>query len=59
MKNENEFAEVIDSIDNLLCALDIPMDAEFHVNQMKHELKQVSYKLKNIYHDEVGENPWD
>lgn len=59
MENPNEFAEVIDSIDNLLCALDIPMNAEFHVNQMKHELKQVSDKLKDIYYEEEGESPWD
>jgi hypothetical protein len=42
----DEFAEVIERIDNLRGALEIPMPAEFHVNQMKRELEEVSDKLK-------------
>lgn len=33
------------------------MPAEFHVNQMKHELSEISEKLKQIYVEEEGENP--
>lgn len=55
----DEFAEVIETIDNLLGALELPMPAEFHVNQMKRELKEVSVKLKQIYVEEEGENPWN
>lgn len=54
----DEFAEVVDTIDNLLGALELPMPAEFHVKQMKHELKEVSEKLKQIYVEEEDENPW-
>lgn len=54
-----EFGEVIDRIDNLLGALELPMQAEFHVNQMKHELSEISEKLKQIYVEEEGENPWE
>lgn len=54
----DEFAEVVDSIDNLLGALEFPMPAEFHVTQMKRELKDVSEKLKRIYVEEEDENPW-
>ena len=42
----DEFAEVIEKIDNLRGALEIPMPAGFHVNQMKRELEEVSDKLK-------------
>lgn len=55
----DEFAEVIETIDNLLGALELPMPAEFHVNQMKRELKEVSAKLKQIYVEEEDENPWN
>ena len=55
----DEFAEVIESIDNLRGALEIPMPVEFHVNQMKRELEEVSDKLKRIYVEEEDENPWE
>jgi hypothetical protein len=44
----DEFAEVIEKIDNLRGALEIPMPAGFHVNQMKRELEEVSDKLKRF-----------
>lgn len=55
----DEFAEVIERIDNLWGALEIPMPVEFHVNQMKRELEEVSDKLKRIYVEEEDENPWE
>ena len=54
----DEFTEVVDTIDNLLGAMKNPMPAEFHVKQMKHELKEVSDRLKRIYVEEEDENPW-
>jgi len=54
-----EFGEVINTVDNLLGTLEIPMPAEFHVKQMKRELKEVSDKLKRIYVEEEDENPWN
>jgi len=54
-----EFGEVINTVDNLLGSLEIPMPAEFHVKQMKRELKEVSDKLKRIYVEEEDENPWN
>ena len=59
MKLSNEFGEQIDRIDNLLGALEIPMPAEFHVKQMKSELKDLSDKLKQIYVEENDDNPWE
>ena len=59
MKTSEELAEIVDTLDNLLGALEIPMPAEFHVKQMKEELKEVSSKLKQIYIEEEDENPWE
>jgi hypothetical protein len=58
MKTSDEFGEQIDRIDNLLGALEIPMPAEFHVKQMKSELKDLSVTLKRIYVEENDDNPW-
>ena len=59
MKTSEELAEIVGTLDNLLGALEIPMPAEFHVKQMKEELKEVSSKLKQIYIEEEDENPWE
>ena len=59
MKSVDEFGEQIDRIDGLICGLDIPMPAEFHIKQMKISLKDLSDKLKQIYVEENGDNPWE
>ena len=50
---------LLKKIDNLRGALEIPMPAGFHVNQMKRELEEVSDKLKRIYVEEEDGNPWE
>ena len=42
----DEFAEVIERIDNLRGTLEIPMPAGFHVNQMKRELERSIRQIK-------------
>lgn len=42
----DEFAEVIEKIDNLRGALEIPMPSGFHVNQMKRELEEIKTDLR-------------
>lgn len=54
----HEIGELKDTVDNLLGALEIPMPAEFHVKQMKSELKDISDKLKDIYIEMEDNNPW-
>lgn len=44
----DEFAGVIEKTDNLRGALEIPVPAGFHVNQMKRELEEVSDKLNGF-----------
>ena len=54
----DEFTEVVDTIDKPIRRNENSMPAEFHVKQMKHELKEVSDRLKRIYVEEEDENPW-
>ena len=59
MEHSEDLAELVDIIDNLRCALDLPMPPEFHVEQMKVELEVLSKDLKELYIKETGENPWE
>lgn len=55
----SDLGDLKDKVDNLLGALEIPMPAEFHVKQMKSELKEISDKLKCLYIEMEGNNPWE
>lgn len=59
MKTEDQLALLADKVDNLRCALNLSMPADFHVNQMKTELESLSKEIKEIYTAETGENPWE
>lgn len=54
----NDIGELKDTVDNLLGALEIPMPAEFHVKQMKSELKSISDKLRSVYVEMEDNDPW-
>lgn len=55
----DQIGEIKDTIDNLIHATDLAMPAEFHLNCLKDELKQIEQTLKEIYVKESGENPWE
>jgi hypothetical protein len=50
---------LIDSIDSLACGLNIPMTAEFHIQQLKTILPKKVKELKESFVKITGENPWD
>ena len=50
---------LIDEIDNLAHALNLPMSAEFHMEQFKKILPENVEKFKKVYEEITGENPWD
>lgn len=61
-KMEEKFeklGQLIDSIDNLASALDIPMGAEFHIEQLKNLLPEKVKELKESFIEISGENPWE
>ena len=58
-KQYEKLGQLIDSIENLSCALNIPMSAEFHVNQLKQILPEKVASLKEAFIEITGENPWN
>lgn len=57
-ENIERVAEVAETLDNLLGALQLPMPPAFHVEQMKAQLPDLREKLRAVYVAETGENPW-
>jgi hypothetical protein len=55
----DQFGEAIDQLENLNGALQLPLRAEMHVNQLKLALPEVIEKLKAAYVHEFGDNPWE
>lgn len=53
-----KLGSLIDEIDNLAHALQIPMSAEMHVDQLKKLLPEKVEALKKSYEEITGENPW-
>ena len=59
---EPEFEKLgilIDDLENLVSALNIPMSADFHVEQLKEILPEKVREFKEVYENLTGENPWD
>lgn len=54
-----KLGQLIDSLENLSCGLNIPMPAEFHVNQLKTILPEKVEEFKKVFVEIVGENPWE
>lgn len=54
-----EFGQLIDSIESLSCALDLPMSAFVHLQQMKILLPKKVQELKDVFIEITGDNPWD
>lgn len=57
-ENITEIGKVADTIDNLLAATNLPMPPKFHLEQLKDGLAKISAKLKLIFVDASGTNPW-
>jgi hypothetical protein len=49
---------LIDGIDNLAHALQLPMPASIHVDAMRSSLPEKVAELKQIYVEITKENPW-
>jgi hypothetical protein len=54
-----QIAEMIDRLENLNGALQLPLRAEMHVQQLKLALPGVIAKLKEAYIFEFNDNPWE
>jgi hypothetical protein len=58
-EQKEKLGQLIDGIDNLAHALQIPMPAQFHVDSLKGLLPEKVSELKAIYQEITGENPWE
>lgn len=57
MSNE-KLGQAIDRLENLQFALDMPLPAEMHVEQLKKILPELVSELKEGFQEATGENPW-
>lgn len=57
--NVEEIGRLSDTVDNYIAATNLPMPPKFHLEQLKDVLKKVSAKLKEIYVNASGYNPWE
>lgn len=58
LKSAERVAEVADTLDNLVGALQLPLPATMHVDQMKNHLPELRDKLRAVYIDLTGYDPW-
>lgn len=54
----DELGQIADEIDNLIGAMELPMPAAFHVEQLKKLLPKVSARIKSLY-VAFGGDPWE
>lgn len=57
--NLDQISQQVDSIDNLIAALSIPLPPQMHIEQLKLALPEISEKIKQSIVNETGENPWE
>lgn len=50
---------LIDEVDNLAHALQIPLPANMHIESLKSLLPEKVGKLKQLFIEITGENPWE
>lgn len=62
MGDESRLAEAagsaIDTCDNLLAALGLPLDAKIHLEGVTHGLREIRRKLHAAYVETLGDDPW-
>lgn len=56
---KEKLGKAIDSVENLMYALQLNMPAEFHVKQLKAALPDLVKTLKEGFVEATGENPWE
>ena len=54
----NNLGEDIDTLDNLIGALQLPLPPSMHVEQLKRALPELCRAMKQHYAEALGENPW-
>ena len=53
-----ELGQIADEIDNLCGAMELPMPAAFHIEQLKKLLPEISIRIKSLVVAVGGGDPW-
>ena len=53
-----EFGLCIDTLDNLICALTMPIRSELHIEAMRQSLPELKGRIKQVYFELGGEDVW-
>ena len=59
MADTEDLGTLIDRLDNLAHALNLPLRAEMHVTALRESLPELVTEFKAAYVHEMGENPWE
>jgi hypothetical protein len=54
----NSLGEEADRLDSLVAGLELPLPPQFHLEQLKEILPDISKQIKLFVIQEAGENPW-
>ena len=54
----DDFAESLETIENLCAAMTLPMPAQIHLDAFRESLPELHARLKSIYIDLGGEDHW-
>ena len=55
----DEIADLIDRLDNLVAALDLPLPAAAHVDCLRGSLPEIAADLKTAYIAAGGDDHWE
>jgi hypothetical protein len=58
-QNYEQLGQLIDKIENLSCALSLPLPDSMHVEQLRKALPKSVQELKDVFTKITGENPWE
>ena len=54
-----ELGKASDTIDNLLGAMQLPLPAQLHLDQLRRSLPEIRDTMRRVYVERTGDNPWD
>lgn len=55
----DRLGKLADTCDNLSAATGLPMPPQFHVDTLKSSLTTLGSRIKALYVEVSGENPWE
>ena len=57
--HSEQIGRLADKVDSLIHAAQLPLPAQFHLDQLRAALPEIRETLRLIYIAQTGENPWE